>query len=292
MSVARIGIDLGGTAIKAGVAGGGTVLNRREVPTPSSFSECLAALAKLCKEVAGDAPIGFVGIGAPGVIGPDRRSILDAPNLRFLENQPLAEALGEELGCAAKLENDASAAALGEARHGAGRGLASFLMVTLGTGVGGGIVFGGELWRGAGGMAGEFGHLLTGHDRTCNCGSRGCLEAVASATALLELAAERGISCGTLRELADRARLGEGPERELFDMAGGCLGEALSLVALLLDIRHFLVGGGASAILDLLRPRALRTLGVRAFGRGADDFTLEEAQLGNDAGILGAASLD
>jgi glucokinase len=271
---ARVGVDLGGTSAKVGLVRDGRLLRRAQVPNPHEFEACVRAIAGAAREVCDGAAPAFVGIGLPGVTDAAQRVILDAPNLSFLEGRDLAAAVERELGARVRLENDANVAALGEARHGAGAQHPDFLLATLGTGVGGGIVLGGELWRGPGGMAGEFGHLLTGHERRCGCGATGCLEASASA-------------------LASRAR-GAAPEpraAEVFQLAGAALGEALSAVALLLDLRVFLFGGGGAPVLDLLEPHALAVLDRRAFGRHAADFRLLRAGLGNDAGILGAAML-
>jgi glucokinase len=290
---ARVGVDLGGTSAKVGLVRDGRLLRRAQVPNPHEFEACVRAIAGAAREVCDGAAPAFVGIGLPGVTDAAQRVILDAPNLSFLEGRDLAAAVERELGARVRLENDANVAALGEARHGAGAQHPDFLLATLGTGVGGGIVLGGELWRGPGGMAGEFGHLLTGHERRCGCGATGCLEAIASALAMERLGAERYGEAVPLAGLARRAR-GAAPEpraAEVFQLAGAALGEALSAVALLLDLRVFLFGGGGAPVLDLLEPHALAVLDRRAFGRHAADFRLLRAGLGNDAGILGAAML-
>ena len=290
---ARVGVDLGGTSAKVGLVRDGRLLRRAQVPNPHEFEACVRAIAGAAREVCDGAAPAFVGIGLPGVTDAAQRVILDAPNLSFLEGRDLAAAVERELGACVRLENDANVAALGEARHGAGAQHPDFLLATLGTGVGGGIVLGGVLWRGPGGMAGEFGHILTGHERRCGCGATGCLEAIASALAMERLGAERYGEALPLADLARRAR-GATPEpraSEVFRLAGAALGEALSAVALLLDLRVFLFGGGGAPVLDLLEPHALAVLDRRAFGRRAADFRLLRAGLGNDAGILGAAML-
>jgi glucokinase len=287
----RVGVDLGGTSAKVGLVRGGRLVRRALAPNPHEFDACVAAIAGAVREVCGSAAPDFVGVGLPGVTDAAQRVILDAPNLPFLENRDLAEALERALGARVRLENDGNVAALGEARYGAGIGRADFLLATLGTGVGGGLVLGGALWRGPGGMAGEFGHLLTGNGRRCGCGAIGCLEAIASARAMERLgAASRGEEL-PLSALAARARGGEERAAEVFRHAGDALGEALSAVALLLDLRVFLFGGGGAPVLDLLAPPALAVLERRAFGRRARDFALLPAALGNDAGVIGAAEL-
>lgn len=286
-----VGIDIGGTYVKVGVVSGDRVLKPVKRPTPQSFGGCVETVASLVSQACGGETPEFAGVGVPGVIDPESRVVLDAPNLPWMEQEPLEAAIQERTGARVIVENDASAAAYGEARHGAGRGYPDFLLVTLGTGIGGGLVLGGQLFRGPGGMAGEFGHLPVGHERLCACGARGCLEAAVSAQGLLQNARESGVPVTDLPELAERARQNQEEARRVFQNAGVMLGEALAQVALLLDLRVFLIGGGGAPVLDLLKPPALGTLAMRAFGRKATDFTLERTRLGNDAGIIGAAEL-
>jgi glucokinase len=145
-------------------------------------------------------------------------------------------------------------------------------------------------------MAGEFGHIQVGHDQICGCGARGCLEAIASARAMERIGEQRLGRALPLAELAALATGGPGRDADaraasVFETAGLYFGEALATVALLLDLRVFLVGGGGAPALRLLEPHALAVLDRRAFGRRAEDFTLLPARLGNDAGVLGAAML-
>lgn len=288
---ARVGVDVGGTSAKVGLVRGGRLLLRAQTPNPHDFEACAAAIARAVREVAGSERLEAIGVGVPGVIGADRRTVLDAPNLRFLEGRDLAAALERELAAPVRIENDGNVAALGEARHGAGRAHPDFLLATLGTGVGGGLILGGALWRGPGGMAGEFGHVPAGHGRVCGCGATGCLEAIASARGMERLGEEALGRALPLAEVTALARAGDAGADEVFRAAGAALGEALATVALLLDLRVFLFGGGGAPALDLLSPHALEVLGRRAFGRRASDFTLLPAALGNDAGVLGAAEL-
>ena len=141
-------------------------------------------------------------------------------------------------------------------------------------------------------MAREFGHLTVGHDRQCGCGALGCLEAIASARAMETLAAQSLGRSLPLQELAAAGRQGDQDALAVFHTAGACIGEALAQVALLLDLRVFLFGGGGGPVLDLLRRPARAVLKQRCFGRDVEDFQLLEASLGNDAGLLGAAYLE
>ena len=286
-----LGIDVGGTAIKAGAISGGRVLRRVETATPHELQAFLDALAGLARELAGGTALPPVGVGIPGFPAPADGSILGAPNLPFLQGVPLGPALEERLGVPVRVDNDANLAAWGEALRGAGRGRPDFLLATIGTGIGGGLVLDGRLYRGPGGLAGEFGHLPVGHDRLCGCGARGCLEAAVSARSLAAWAREEGLEATDLRELAALARAGNGGARDLLRRAGALLGEALAQVALLLDLRVFVIGGGGAPVLDLLREPALQVLVLRAFGREREDFELLQAELGNDAGFFGAAAL-
>jgi glucokinase len=287
----RYGIDLGGTNIKLGRVEGGKVVARLEVPTEHDAEACLDAMAAGIGELSGTKQPDAVGIGLPGVIDAERTRVLDSPNLLFLEGLAITERLGSLLGCPVQLENDANVAALGEARCGAGQDHPDFLFVTIGTGIGGGLLLGGSLYTGPGGMGGEFGHLTVGHDRQCGCGALGCLEAIASARAMETMAAQQLGKAQPLKDLADGARAGDRDALAVFQTAGSCLGEAMAQVALLLDLRVFLFGGGGGPVLDLLRKPARAVLNQRCFGRDADDFTLLPATLGNDAGLLGAAYL-
>ena len=287
----RFGVDLGGTAIKLGRLEGDSLVARLEIPTPHHAEQCLDAIAEGVRQLAGESPINQVGMGVPGVLDARRQHILNAPNLEFLQQCPLATQLSTRLDCPVFLENDANAAAYGEAQVGAGRNFSNFMLVTLGTGVGGGVILNGELFHGPGGMAGEIGHMLTGHDRQCGCGVIGCLEAIASARAIGTLAAQELGRPLSLKDLADAARDGDKDALAVFRTSGLALGIALAQVALLLDLRIFLFGGGGAPALDLLAPHALEELQQRCFGRSAENFQLTEATLGNDAGLIGAARL-
>lgn len=287
---ARVGVDIGGTFLKGGCVRGGRLVRRGETPTPTDYEALVEAIAALAREVA-CGPLASVGVGLPGVVDPATGTVRNAPNLPFVDGRPIVADLEARTGVPVAVENDANVAALGEARHGAGRQHRDFLLATLGTGIGGGLVLDGRLFRGPGGMAGEFGHLNVDSGRLCGCGARGCLEAAVSARNLALWARDEGLPVADLKELAALARRGDAKARSLFQRAGAFLGEGLAQVALLLDLRVFLIGGGGAPVLDLLKPSALPVLATRAFGREARDFAILQAELGNDAGILGAAEL-
>jgi glucokinase len=263
MTLERVGLDVGGTRLKAGrISEGGEVCAERTVDVPDADSGG-AALADLVVEVARDLGAeGAVGIGVPGLIDREAGLVTNSPNIPHLEGLPLRERLGEALGLdAVLLENDANVAALGEAWLGAARGEEDVLVVTLGTGVGGSLLLGGELYVGHG-LAGEIGHVrIDKNGPVCGCGGRGCLETFASATAARRRALERGLPAeapGDLELLSERAREPGSVEAELLFEIGHDLGIGLSSAVCLLDLRAFVIGGGFSAALHTLEP------GIRA----------------------------
>lgn len=293
-----VGIDLGGTAIKAGaVDENGAVLARRSIPTglDDGASAVLDRIAALARELGAE---GGLGIGSPGLIDHARGAVLECPNLKSLQDTPIRDELERRLGFARSsvtLENDANAAALGEHWVGAGRGESDLVMVTLGTGVGGGLVLGGRLYAGPGGMAGEIGHVVVEPSGlVCGCGRRGCVETLASATAARRRALDAGLpasSPGDLEELAARARAREGPERDLCRAIGRDLGHALATAVSLLDVRCFVIGGGFGAACDVLEPGIRAGIEERAYGRRLASVRIVPAGLGADAGWIGAARL-
>ncbi|SMG40048.1 ROK family protein [Dethiosulfovibrio salsuginis] len=178
----RIGIDLGGHKIAGGKVEDGSILQRIKIPTPDSRypKDTTDALERAVRELGTD-EVRSVGIGLPGMLSVDRRSVIGLTNLPLWENYPLAEILEDRLSLPVYLENDANCAALGEMRFGQGTGLSDFVMLTLGTGIGGAIVSGGKLLMGHRGLAGELGHLALLHRKPCKCGGIGHGETLFSA---------------------------------------------------------------------------------------------------------------
>ena len=291
-----VGIDLGGTNIKAGVVDEeGRVLERRSIPTGLSdgAGAVLDRMAGLARDLGLD---GTVGVGSPGLIDHAGGRILECPNLKDLQEVPMRDELARRLGLPSSgvaLENDANVAALGEHWLGSGRGVDDVLVVTLGTGVGGGLVLGGRLYSGPGGMAGEVGHVVVDpRGPRCGCGRLGCLETLASATAASKRAAEKHLpreAPGDLGRLAANARLGAAAERELLVEIGRDLGRGLGAVLSLLDLRTFVLGGGFGAATDLLEPGVRQGLEERSYGRRLASVRILPAGLGSDAGWIGAA---
>ncbi len=308
---AVIGIDLGGTNCRAALATvEGEISGSQRISTEIhlGLEHFLDRLIGLCLEVQEKGEkkgvrISAIGMGAPGVIAPDG-TVTSSPNLAILDGFPLADELRKRLHLPVTLLNDANAIAWGEALFGAGREFSSFLMVTLGTGVGGGLVLGRNLWFGADGAAGEVGHIMVEPEgRTCGCGSRGCLEQYASATGIVRSvreAFERG-EPSLAREMADEdmtsqkialfARREDPVCREAFQEAGRRLGQALGGIVNLLNPDGIVFGGGASEALDLIRPSLEKELEYRAFEVPVRRLKIVRGVLGDNAGILGAVRL-
>lgn len=289
-----VGVDLGGTSVKVGALdAGGRRIGTREFP--SELERGPADLARRMAEAARSLGVGStLGLAVPGLLERAAGVVRKSPNLAPIEGFPLRDELARLLRLdpgRVRFENDANAAAVGEQRAGAARGERDCVLATLGTGVGGGVVLGGELVIGEGGLAGELGHLVIDpRGPRCGCGGHGCLEQFASATAAMRRANERGLD-PDLAGLAARARRAAGPERELLEDVGRDLGRGLAIAATLLDVRCYVVGGGFGAAFDVLRPGILAGLVERAYGRGPDDFRLRPAALGAEAGWIGAALL-
>ena len=289
-----VGVDLGGTTIKAGcLDASGAHQTRRQVETnvaegPERVMQRIAALARelgVCDSI---------GIGVPGLVDAQRGLVTHSPNLAPMQGYPLRAALASELGLqerAVQLENDACVAALGEHWLGGARGLPNVLMVTLGTGVGGGLVLGGELYRGSTGLAAEIGHItVEPGGALCGCGNLGCLEALASATSASRRAAAAGLP-QDLVELTRRARAGDAQCQALLHDVGLDLGRGLGMVLMLLDLDAFLIGGGFGSALDQLKPGIEDGILERSYGRERSDLRILPAELGADAGWIGAARL-
>ncbi|HEY1135793.1 MAG TPA: ROK family glucokinase [Nocardioides sp.] len=305
------GIDIGGTKIAGGVVDGrGTVLARLRAESPATSSAAIAdTVVSLVRELARDHAIDRVGVGAAGFIDAGRSTVLFAPNLAW-RDEPLGTDLATRLGLPVVVENDANAAAWGEFAFGAGRDVDSdLLLVTVGTGVGGGIVADGALRRGAFGIAAEIGHLRVVHGgRLCGCGNHGCWEQYASGSALVRSAREEAADSLLARPLLERAggdvAAIDGPMitelaaagdpfcvEQLADL-GRWLGEGISSLVAVLDPGVVVVGGGVSAAGDLLMESLHATFARTLSGRGhrpAPEIRL--AELGNDAGMVGAADL-
>lgn len=292
-----VGIDVGGTGIKAGAADpSGHVLAELELPTGArdDSDALLDRIARAARELGCRERL---GVGVPGLIEHETGTVRSNPNLPALVGVCVPAELARRLDLApdrVRLGNDADLAALGESWIGAMRGVRNAMMLTLGTGIGGGLVLDGQPFTGCG-MAGEPGHLVVEPDGLpCGCGSRGCLETLASASAAARRARQRGLpphSPGDVPALCAAARAGPGPERELLREIGVDLGHGLALVVSLLDLRCFVFGGGFSPALPELEPGIRAGLAERSFGPRLAEVELRPAELGPRAGWMGAARL-
>ena len=307
MRQAVVGIDLGGTNIRAGLvlADGQRVREARtstQGPGGTVVERVVDLVRSLRDASRGQADVVAVGVGSAGVVDRSRGMVLSSVNIPGWTNIPLRDGIQEPLGLPVVLENDANAAALGEMWQGAGRAYRHFVLLTLGTGVGGGVILDGRIWHGVHGVGGEVGHVTVDPDGPrCNCGNRGCLEQYASATAVVRYVREAG-SRGeatplaqsqdlTAEAVARAARQGDRVALGAFQQVGRALGIALAGLANILDPQAFILGGGLLGAWDLFIGPLEKELRWRAYPQVERPLTVCPATLGDDAGILGAARL-
>ncbi|MGA3488011.1 ROK family glucokinase [Micromonosporaceae bacterium DT55] len=307
-----IGVDVGGTKVAGGVVDDdGTVLARTRRDTPAEdVGKTRDVIIEVVGELAEEHPVAAVGIGAAGWIDAHRSRVLFAPNLAW-RDEPLRDYVRDAVGLPVTVENDANVAAWAEFRYGAGRDADdSMIMFTIGTGVGGGIVLGGELVRGANGVAAELGHMLAvpnGHE--CGCGRFGCIEQYASGTALVRLARagarQEPRRAEILLDLAGgdpdaiagpmvtaAARHGDEISTAAFAQVGHWLGIGLADLTQLLDPQVLVVGGGVVEAGELLLGPARETFADHLAQRRLLPMAeIRPAELGNTAGVIGAADL-
>ena len=306
-------VDLGGSKILSVVADAhGRVVSRdlRKTPADKSpetvINEVLASL-RAAMAAAGDrAKIAGIGLAAPGTSNPETGVVFASPNLPGWHQVPLRDTVSEKMGLPAWLINDANAAALGELYFGAARGARNFVYVTLSTGIGGGIVIGGELYSGASGAAGEIGHMTIVDDGPlCNCGNRGCWEQMASGSALAREAKKRigegaatiilelaggdvdEVTAETVGRAFDR---GDNLARELVRQTSCYFGVGLANLVNIFNPELIVIGGGLANMGDKLLVPAFREAGKRAFKDSCGAVSFVRAGLGSDSGVLGAAA--
>lgn len=309
-----LGIDLGGINVAAAVVDEeGTILGRGRLPTPRTgagdVADAMAAAARQAAEAADCClnDIMAVGIGSPGAIDPLDGIVEYWSNLDF-RDVPLASMLKERLGRTVYLENDANAAALGEYAAGAGRGCSSLVAITLGTGVGGGAVLDGKLYTGFNYAGMEVGHFVIQHGgRLCTCGRRGCFETYASATAIIRRARERmqvrkdsllwtlaegDVQRVEARTVFDAAARGDALGKDLVEEYQSYLACGITNLINIFQPEVFCVGGGVAGAGETLLKPVRAMVDREDYARSAKRRTkLVLAQLGNDAGIIGAALL-
>ena len=307
-----IGIDLGGTYIKYGLVGeGGEIIGKGKVATPAGcgYAETAEVIASAARELAAKhgATVCGLGIGAPGVVDGEKGIVRTSGNLGW-ENRPLARYLSESLGIPTVLTNDANAAAFGEYACGAGSDYKSVVLITLGTGIGSGIVLNGKLFEGNEGAGAELGHeVICFGGGKCACGRRGCFEAYASATALIrqtKRAMEKDKQsmlwqlCGGDIESVngktafDGAQQGDKTAKRVVSNYQRYLSEGLANIANAFRPEAILIGGGISAQGENLTKPLQRRVDKLMLGHGAyAPVKILTASLGNDAGLVGAAML-
>ncbi len=288
-----IGVDFGGTGIKAGIVQDGKVLRQVECLTPQGSPEdVLDAIARLVLEL--DPNPRSVGVAIPGEVDPAGRC-WGLPNVPGFKGIALGEGLSERLRCPVAVENDATTAALGEYLCGHGTRFPSFLMITLGTGIGGGLVIGGQLYPGANGFAGEIGHINIDPSEdapACGCGKAGCLETYAGTAALLRKFKEAGGGeVSDVKSIADSARAGEAAGIATFQMMGEALGRGLANIQNTLDLSALVFTGGISGAFDLIEPSLREALRKHSFAEPPAEVPLVVSELGSAAGVVGAANL-
>lgn len=308
---AVVGVDVGGTKVAAGLVEGGAVRAAVEHPTPLDSSEALvdaveAAVAEVVE--AGGTGIAAIGVGVPSQIDFASGTIVASVNIP-LAGVALAAELSERLGMPAYVDNDANCAALAEAHAVEGGPASHLVMYTLGTGVGGGVVIDGQIFRGATGLGAELGHAVIQYDGPpCpgTCPNRGCLEALCSGTALEReaaaiardqpdsalgraAAAAGGVARG--RDVVTAAEAGDAQALELFDRLGMLLGVGISGAINTFEPQHVVIGGGLSRAANLFFDRAEAEARLRALPALAERVSISLARAGADAGLVGAGLL-
>jgi glucokinase len=306
-----IGVDIGGTKVAGGVVDeGGTIVATTHRDTPAEdVSGIEAAIVAVVGELTSKYDVEAVGIGAAGFIDAQRSTVMFAPNLAW-RDEPLQASLQCRLGLPVVVENDANAAAWAEVRFGAGRGVEHVVTLTVGTGIGGGIVANGRLLRGQFGAAAEIGHVtVVPGGRRCGCGLQGCWEQYASGRALEREAQE--LARGSAQQAGELLRLAGGRPEDItgemitqaavagdvvalqcFEVIGTWLGRGLAGLAAVLDPGLFVIGGGVSAAGEVLRVPALAAFRQYLTGGGHRPVAeLRIAELGPNAGLVGAADL-
>ncbi|MBT1073543.1 ROK family protein [Pelotalea chapellei] len=307
MDSVYIGIDIGGTNLRFALVGeDGTILKRSRCASSieqgrEAFCKRLTVGISEMLDSTGtlNAPVAGIGVGVPGVIGSDGM-IYSSVNMRPLDGFNLTTFLTDTYGTAVACGNDANVIALGEHAYGAGRGLSSYVVISIGTGLGSGLILDGRLWTGVGGFAAEFGHSTVDPEGIpCPCGNRGCLEQYVSAGAVVRFARQYA-----LRErlnmigdnldaalLAKLARQGDPTGVAAYKSAGGWLGVGLASLVNTLNLEAVIIRGGVAESLDLMLPALNQELSQRCFSQMRDQFSILSGECGDDAGLLGAVAL-
>lgn len=292
MTQTLLGIDLGGTKIAVAAVRDGQIQHKIVAPTPKDgWESVVQAMLEAGREIMKITPnIHGIGVCTPGPIDFKTGVVKFAPNIPGFENAPIKQSLADGFGRAVELENDANAAGLAEHVYGAARGAASSIFITVSTGVGGGIILGDRVWRGANGIAGEIGHIVAlPGGPIAGSGVAGALEAVASGTAI---ARDANFAHGygqnlTTRDVFEMAQKGESKCLAIVDQAAQYMGVAIADAQKVYDPEIFVLGGGVSEVGDFYLDRVRAA--AEAYARGFAVPVIRKAVMGSDAGVIGAA---
>jgi glucokinase len=319
-----IGVDLGGTNLRiSAVDESGKLLSKTTLGTQVSLgrehvvNELSRATEDMRNKYQGAFELCGIGVGVPGLIDIESGRVVQSPNLPGWENFDVKNDIEKRLGTAVILENDANVAALGEQWLGAGRNSESLCMYTLGTGVGGGLILDGKLWRGWNGMAAELGHCnVDPEGHPCKCGSHGCIEQYASATAVVRMAREAMAGGGVTklqalseqefnsRAIYECAMSGDTVAKSVFERVGRSLGLAIASMINAMNFPLYVIGGGVSSAWEAFAPAMFDEVRKRSYiyarttapdgqgiGRRKRTTVITRALLGGDGGLFGAARL-
>ena len=311
----RIGIDVGGTNVKIALVDDGKIIYSNSVPTYAQMgyeytvNNIKQAIRDLMKETeTTSADIKGIGFDFPGQVDYKTGVVKLAPNIPGWVNVPIAQMIEDEFHIPTRIDNDVRCAALGELKFGAGRGCENFICITVGTGIGSGIVINGKVVRGATNAAGELGHikLQMNGGPICGCGDTGCLEAFASGPAIVAMAQEyiKGGKSTKFREMAaveggeitpymvaKAAEEGDPVAKRIFEIVGEYIGIGLTSVINLLNPERVIIGGGVAESGELLLGPIRKTIKERAMVVAGNAVEIVPAQLGNSAGVIGASML-
>ncbi|MGB2765172.1 MAG: ROK family protein [Candidatus Aminicenantaceae bacterium] len=289
------GFDLGATQLKYGLIDPrGKIVFEEKTSSPLKIKDLLHLLKILWEDLKSKEKksIKTVGFGIPGIYSIDQQRILQSPNYAVLDNFDLFPALSQFIEVPFQINNDANMAAFGEFKCGAGQGVKNLIFLTIGTGVGGGIILEGKLWQGTCGFAGELGHITVNPSgEKCNCGSQGCLETEVSAPKIVKnykilKKSKKKISAEEVFRLAKK---GDNAARKAFALAGFYLGIGLSIAINSFNPEKILLGGAVTEAGNLLLSPALEEAQKRSYKASFKCCSIKKASLGNKAGLIGAA---
>lgn len=303
-SITSVGIDFGGTSVKLGVCRGGDLLCTDEPIPTSDFNGPDALIGEMAARVArlrqNHSDIAAIGVGVPGLVDFERGFVHELTNVPGWKQVSLKDVLGAKTGLPVLVENDANAMAYAEFRYGAARGLKNVVGLTMGTGIGGGLVLNGKMYRGTACVAGEIGQMSIDHQGRCgHYGNVGALEKYTGNREIAEHAVQRYAEANihkrpedcTPKELAEAANAGDDIARQIWDDVAGWLGTALTSIAWLLNPDAFVIGGGVAQAGDLIFDPLKRKVRSMLSQVVWENLQILPARFSNEAGIIGNAAL-